>query len=408
MPELLSKSGVYTHLATDHYHYWEDGGCTYHNRYNSYEFVRGQEGDKWKGSVAPPRMPEPRHGTVSRQDLVNRLYLRSAEEMPATLTFDKGMEFLETNRDQDRWFLQIECFCPHPPFLADQRHRELYTSHYKDLHYDWPQYGPVTEGDTPEKIDHLRKQYASVISHCDESLGRVLDFMDQHEMWEDTMLIVSTDHGFLLGEHGWFAFVKAPFYDQVAVKPLFVHDPRSPHPGERRESLVQLIDLPATLLEYFGVERPADMQGRPILPVLKDDTPIRDYGIFGVFGREINCTDGRYVYMHAPAEAEAPLYQYTLQTTEMRRFLPTESLRQATLHPPLAFTKGMPVLRIPAQPFMGNPPKDFGHKLFDLQEDPHQMRECEDEAVTQRLRGALREMVMASDPPAEWLERMGL
>ena len=53
-PELLRKKGIYTHLITDHYHYWEDGGGTYHNRFNSYEFVRGQENDAWKAMVEPP------------------------------------------------------------------------------------------------------------------------------------------------------------------------------------------------------------------------------------------------------------------------------------------------------------------------------------------------------------------
>lgn len=53
-PELLHRAGVYSHLVTDHFHYWEDGGATYHNRYDSYEFVRGQEGDPWKAMVQPP------------------------------------------------------------------------------------------------------------------------------------------------------------------------------------------------------------------------------------------------------------------------------------------------------------------------------------------------------------------
>lgn len=49
MPELLKENGVHTHLVTDHYHYFEDGGATYHTRYRSYEAFRGQEGDAWKG-----------------------------------------------------------------------------------------------------------------------------------------------------------------------------------------------------------------------------------------------------------------------------------------------------------------------------------------------------------------------
>src|SRR5438067_4263439 len=57
LPQLLKENGVYSHLASDHYHYWEDGGATYHSRYSSWEFFRGQEGDPWKGVVNAPADP---------------------------------------------------------------------------------------------------------------------------------------------------------------------------------------------------------------------------------------------------------------------------------------------------------------------------------------------------------------
>ncbi|MGC9335794.1 MAG: sulfatase-like hydrolase/transferase, partial [Anaerolineae bacterium] len=56
MPQILHEHGVYTHLVSDHVHYWEDGGLTYHTRYESYELVRGQEGDFWKGQVQEPEI----------------------------------------------------------------------------------------------------------------------------------------------------------------------------------------------------------------------------------------------------------------------------------------------------------------------------------------------------------------
>ena len=56
-PEILSENGVYTHLSTDHQHYFEDGGASYHTRYDSWEFHRGQEGDGWIGQVADPVEP---------------------------------------------------------------------------------------------------------------------------------------------------------------------------------------------------------------------------------------------------------------------------------------------------------------------------------------------------------------
>ena len=59
VPAMLTAAGVHTHLATDHQHYWEDGGATYHNRFSTYEFFRGQEGDAWKGQIARPPTRSP-------------------------------------------------------------------------------------------------------------------------------------------------------------------------------------------------------------------------------------------------------------------------------------------------------------------------------------------------------------
>ena len=110
-PELLKQNGVYEHMATDHQHYWEDGGATYHNRYSSYELFRGQEGDLWKGEVKDPDIPE-HYGRSWRSDAVNRKYMRREEDQPQTKTFQAGLEFIETNKDEDRWHLTIETSTP--------------------------------------------------------------------------------------------------------------------------------------------------------------------------------------------------------------------------------------------------------------------------------------------------------
>lgn len=104
MPQLLGQSGVYTHLATDHYHYWQDGGATYHNRYSTYEFSRGQEGDAWKAEVTKPDL-DVLHETMNfkkqlqpkllAQDLINRKYITCDSEMPQSQTFANGLAFLD-------------------------------------------------------------------------------------------------------------------------------------------------------------------------------------------------------------------------------------------------------------------------------------------------------------------------
>jgi arylsulfatase A-like enzyme len=245
IPELLKNNGVYTHLASDHYHYWEEGGCTYCTRYNTWEAFRGQEGDPWKGEVKDPYIPEHvpgQGGKLWQQDWVNRKYMPKEEDQPQAKTFAAGLEFIRTNYTEDNWFLQIETFDPHEPYFTQNKYKDLYPHEYDGTHFDWPPYRRVEE--TRQQVEHCRYEYAALVSMCDEYLGKVLDMMDELDLWNDTMLIVNTDHGFLLGEHGWWAKTIQPFYNEIAHIPLFIWDPRCGIKGERRQALVQTIENP--------------------------------------------------------------------------------------------------------------------------------------------------------------------
>jgi len=413
MPEILRKNGVYTHLVTDHAHYWEDGGATYHTRYESYELVRGQEADQWKGQVDPPPDTPPKVRKESPdqpqrmwvQDWINRKYMPASEDQPQAETFRLGLEFMRTNHTADNWLLQIETFDPHEPFFTHQKYKDLYPHDYRGTLLDWPSYGPVLE--PPEQVEHLRLEYAALMSMCDEHLGKVLDLMDELDMWRDTMLIVCTDHGFLLGEHDWWAKNVQPWYNENAHTPLFIHDPRYPLEGARRQSLVQMIDFPATLLDFFGLPLPEDMQGLPLAGAIARDEPVREAALFGVHGGHVNVTDGRYVYMRAPANAEnEPLYEYTLMPTHIRSRFSVEEMRTAELAEPFSFTKGVPLLRIESRPWIKAHP--FGTLLFDLQADPRQEHPLHDPEVEGRMIQLLIRLMVDNDAPSEQFERLGL
>ncbi|MYX00340.1 sulfatase-like hydrolase/transferase [Streptomyces sp. PgraA7] len=410
MPEILKRQGVHTHLVSDHQHYWEDGGATYHGRYTSWEFFRGQEGDAWKGQVADPEIPENLRATRNdlwRQDWVNRQYLDTEAKQPQTLTFDAGLEFLRTNHAEDDWFVQIETFDPHEPFFTQDHYKDLYPHDYEGPHFDWPDYNKVTE--TDEQVRHARYEYAALLSMCDHSLGRVLDAMDELGLWDDTLLIVCTDHGYLLGEKGWWAKVVTPWYNELVHTPLFVHDPRRPgRAGTRDAALVQTVDLAPTLLDFFGAEIPQDMRGRPLRETADGQNP-RDSALFGMFGGHVNITDGRYVYMRAcHDDTNQPLYEHTLMPTRIRgRFTP-EELTGLTLAEPFPFTKGVPTLRIPARPSPLLGPQRFGTLLFDLETDPLQEKPISDPAVELRLARLLVERLRADDAPADQYTRLGL
>ena len=415
MPEILKKAGIHTHLVSDHTHYWEDGGATYHTRYSTWENVRGQEGDTWrydldpsiKGNTAMPvtdpwvlKFREP----YWTQDARNRRAVLDAAHSPQQLVFDGGLDFIKTNHAYENWFLQIEAFDPHEPFFTF----EEYLKHYKipDIGrtIDWPSYSLVNE--TKEEIEHVRAHYEALVTQCDENLGRVLDMMDEFDLWKDTMLIVNTDHGFLLGEHGWWAKNIMPCYDEIVHTPLFIWDPRSEKKNERRQSLVQTIDLAPTLLEYFGQSIPKDMQGKVLKDTIESDQPVRKCAIFGYFGNQMNITDGRYVYMRAARNEEVPLYEYTLMPTRMVARMSTE-LEEAQLAPAFDFTKGMPVLKIPAKAtdFIT---KSYGDQLFDLMTDPDEEKPVGNEKEKDRLTEEMKKLMEESNAPIELFQRLGL
>lgn len=409
MPELLKQNGVYTHLISDHQHYWEDGGSTYHSRYSSWEIIRGQEGDTWKGHVPENYEWNDRFGifaNMRRQDEINRQYMPTEAEHCQTLVFNEGLHFIETNHQADNWFLQIETFDPHEPFFVHDHYKEQYPDDYEGPEMDWPPYARVTQ--SPELVAHTRHTYAALLSMCDHSLGRVLDEMDRLNLWEDTLLIVCTDHGYLLGEHNWWAKSIQPFYNEIVHTPFFVWDPRSGVQAERRDELVQLIDVPPTLLDYFGVERPADMQGLSLEATVASGAPTREAILYGAHGAHVNVTDGRYVYMRAPKEsANQPLYDYTLMPTHMRSRFAVDELQNFELAEPFTFTKGCRTMKIPAGSGLVNA-YSYGSLLFDLQNDPEQETPLVDDAVERRMIELLVEAMQANEAPPEQYERLNL
>jgi arylsulfatase A-like enzyme len=422
-PELLFKAGIYSHLVTDHFHYFEDGGATYHTKYDSFEFVRGQEGDPWKAMVQPQweRLREKYHErqfTTERREyishnIVNREFIREETDFPSVQCFAKGFEFLDVNRDADGWMLQIETFDPHEPFQAPERFKDQFRTGWNGPIRDWPRYGRVDE--LPEECEELRANYYAVVSLCDFLMGQMLDYFDAHDLWKDTALVVTTDHGFLLGEHDFWAKNRMNMYEEIAHIPLFVHDPRRQAlSGARRAAVTQTIDLAPTFLDLFGVAPPPEMQGFSLLPVLDRDQELRKAGIFGYFGGAVNVTDGRYTYHRYPPDLRTQeIYQYTLMPTHIWEPFSTEELASASLAEPFPFTKGAPLLKVPV---IERSPMNTSYgpgvmiesetRLYDLEIDPGQERPLQDPETEARLTRLMVELMAENDAPPEAFARI--
>ena len=116
---------------------------------------------------------------------------------------EKGIQFLDENYKYDNWFLQIENFDPHEPFFVPDEYLIKYADNDAEFPFDWPPYAPVQED--CEFVGKIRKKYFALLHFIDDQLNLFLDKMDEYDLWRDTLLIVNTDHGYLLGEHKWWA-----------------------------------------------------------------------------------------------------------------------------------------------------------------------------------------------------------
>ena len=426
LPEILKQKSVYTHLITDHYHYFEDGGATYHTRFNSYEFVRGQEGDRWKAMVQPPwqRLREMYHpsqyderpGSLPYHYMVNREYMRREEDFPSVNCFRLAEEFIETNKAADNWFLQLETFDPHEPFHAPQRLREKLKTDYKGPIRDWPPYSRVTEH--KEECDELRANYMALVALCDEQIGKLIDKMDALDMWKDTMLVVTTDHGYLLGEHDWWAKNRMHAYQEIVHIPLFVHHPDYPkNIGLRRKALTQTADLMPTFLDAFGIGVPEGVTAKSMMPLLgAENARFREALVYGYFGAAINVTDGRYAYFRYPRNLrDQPLYEYTLMPNHMLGSFTEAEIKTVAIEPGRPFSRGMPTLKIAAVPgspwYESHGPArmvDCETVLFDLAADPEQVAPIRDADIERRLLQQILSCFAELDAPPEAYERFRL
>jgi arylsulfatase A-like enzyme len=129
------------------------------------------------------------------------------------------------------------------------------------------------EGDDLVRWKYQRyvKDYLRCVDSVDENVGRVLDYLDETGLAENTIVFYTSDQGWYLGEHGWYD--KRWMYEESFRTPLLVRWPGKTKAGSVSEDLVMNLDFAETFLDIAGVEIPADMQGRSLRGVLSGKTP---------------------------------------------------------------------------------------------------------------------------------------
>jgi arylsulfatase A-like enzyme len=227
------------------------------------------------------------------------------------------------------------------------------------------------------------------------------------------MVVLTTDHGSMLGEHAYWMKNAMPVYNEIAHIPLIVHLPSDQRAGSRLSALTQTTDIMPTFLDYYGAPVPPHLHGMSLRPALESNEAAHDAIIYGYFGMAVNATDGRFTYFRNPVQAETKLYAYTAMPTTFHSFIAREDLAQAEMGRFLGHTYNIPVFKIPQT---GKPPHHHSatgtytprHELFDLATDPAQDRPLDDAEREEHLCGVIRSHLARVHAPEGHLERLGL
>ncbi|RKU30859.1 sulfatase [Candidatus Poribacteria bacterium] len=277
----------------------------------------------------------------------------SEEHSQTTWSVERAMSFIgSASRFKQPWLFSVNMFDPHhafdPPIAALERYRDVlhdiplpnYVEGELDDKPIWQQidhcgaYGGKSGSPFPDmsEDDHrwVTAAYWAMIDVIDTQIGRLINYLDETEQRENTIIIFTSDHGEMLGDHG--IYLKGPYFYEPAIRvPLIISGPNMLTSGQHSDALVELVDLAPTLMEAANLEPYPGMQGQSLLPMLsggksldfhKDDVYCEYYNAMG-WHREptANATmvrNNRYKIVAAHGTKNGELYD--LETDPMETY----------------------------------------------------------------------------------------
>ena len=225
----------------------------------------------------------------------------SADETPAAFLAGEFIRWLEEQEKDAGWFAHLSFISPHPPFIVPEPYNTLYdpadgpgfsrqetwreegaTHPYLDYvvgRLRRSKFLPGMKGKvrnfTEDEFRAIRALYWGMISEMDAHLGRIWAAVRRAGAWEDTIIVLTSDHAEMMGDH--FLLGKGGFFDQSYHIPLIVRDPRRQKAaGSTVDQFTEAVDIMPTLLDLLGADIPAHLDGRSLAPFL-DARPVADW-----------------------------------------------------------------------------------------------------------------------------------
>ncbi len=285
LAEMCKAAGYRTGLIADVYHMFKPSK-NFWRGFDQWVFLRGQEIDPARSGPAvtkeqidhwlPRSWQSPAKTRFIEACLLNMHDRVREEDWFNARVLCEACRWLEQNRDADRFFLTVESFDPHEPWFVPEYYRRAYDP------TDGPEqvvsgYSDIT-GLSPELVRRTQANYAGLVTMCDRWFGHLMETLRVLGMLDDTIVIVTSDHGHNLGEDNWIGKRGYPSTREVYDVPLLIRLPNGKGAGERSDLMVQHTDITATILSACAVKPVQPLHGKDMLPAaLGGGSPLRDH-----------------------------------------------------------------------------------------------------------------------------------
>jgi len=308
LSELLSEANYRTSLVSDVYHMFKPSK-NYWRGFHQWMFLRGQETDRSRSGPRlsqaevdywlPEELRSRSHGASGNMEefvqscLTNMRDRNREEDYFAPRVLRESALWLEQNQDADSFFLTVESFDPHEPWLVPQHYRKLYLKEDGREQVLTGYREGVADLD-PYLLARTRANYYGLVTMCDRWFGFLMDTLRVQGRLDDTMVILTSDHGHAIGDRGFMGKRGYPSGPEVFGIPLIVRFPGAEHSGTSSDQFVQHHDIAAVVLEAAGIEPPAEMDGVSFLESAVSGKPgARDH-VTVAWGSTLTVIDDRW------------------------------------------------------------------------------------------------------------------
>ena len=194
----------------------------------------------------------------------------------------EAVRVLDENHDKS-FFIGVGLHKPHDPFVAPKEYFEDYPLDDVKLAKEPKDRTPLLKHSLSNRdfFSHFAEQdqkefkraYHACTTFVDAQVGKIFDVMDRHQLWDNTIVLLMGDHGYHLGERGWWN--KVTVFERGARGPLMMWVPGMESMGQETDSVVEFLDIYPTLVDLCGLKAPHELSGKTMRPVLQN--PSKDW-----------------------------------------------------------------------------------------------------------------------------------